>query len=349
MKPSLPFAVVLVVLARLCLSAVPAPLQSAGKNDGERLKVLVDKPARQTGAMADLTAGPTAELVARTGVSQTTLHSLRRYQVLVEGEIEPYVAALIDVDYQGKTIRLGMSRTPAGVNHKAHAFDDYGKVIAELEPFLKQFCGPAGVGVTLLSKGSVADVIVRRATLLAMDKAPAAKDDKVAWVLLRHQQLMQGMGTRFEALRAVDADSGGAGGSLRGALRELSDQVAAVSDFVGQLIAVTKPKSVGQYRKFIGETEKHVEAAIVAVEADKREAAQKIIKDDLKFSCSRCHGWDGNEWKKPLEGAFGRLRTEAGLGMGVFVVGIDVQAAGLPEDRAQQLATAVKTLLLAAR
>ena len=314
-----------------------------GKGDGARIESLFDEPTRDVRSLQGLTAGPTAELVAGSGISLEATRTLRRYHVNVDGELGDYTVAFLDVEMpRVGAIRVGTAMSPKGRVRAAHAFDDYGKVLEQYEPFLKQFVGPRGLRPSEKAGRPIGDVINDRDRILLSDDPPKARDDKRAWTLVRHHSMMWELENRFVALQNARSDGDG----LRGPLRDVDEQLAALHAFATHLKSVMKPKGVGQYRKKLAELRELGDKATELVERERRDDAAKLIKGDMKLSCGRCHGSDQNQWRKPLEGKLREMRESIGFGPGNFLVGLDVRPVDLPDDEAQMLANTVKGLLI---
>lgn len=316
-----------------------------GKGDGERIHHLLGAEVRDIRSLPGLTASPKALLISRAGIATTVLDTLRRYAANLPDQLGDTQIALLTIDFRGKPVRLGAALDPKGALLGLHAYDDFGDVIEEVEPFLSAFRGAGGVRLTDTSAKPIGEVIEARDAILGTPEPPKDKEGRAAWVLLRHHQLMWKLGSGFETLLAARE----AGGAMRQELTTLRETIAEVSEFTTHLRQVMKVKSMMKYRELLAELDARAEDALRAVDAEDREAAAKIASGNMKLACSRCHGYDGNEWRKPFESELRRQRVDAGFGVGSFVVGVDVRPTGLDEDDAQAFASAVKAVLLVAR
>lgn len=332
----------------LLLALFPAVLFAPGlgsKGDGERIANLLGKKPKQVEVLQDLKPAAAAELVARSGVSSDVIPELRGYAVQVEGDLARWKLGFVDASWKGKPVRVGAALNGDGVLQKLGAFDEFGKPLAEVDPFLVQFRGPYGVVLTAASNQPMGDAIQLRDKVLAATSPPPKPDEKKKWTLLRHRLLMRELGDRYDALNTAREQKEG----VAPAARAVAEQLAAVDEFATHLKAILKPKDVGEYKKLgaaVAEGAAKVEQAALAGDAA---LADKLVKTEVKLGCGKCHGWDANAWKKPLEGAFRAERESAGLIDGAFVVDLDVKRAGLDPEDAQAMASAVKAALLRAK
>ncbi len=337
-------AALLLALAGPSFLGLATTSPEAGQKDGERLKHLIPKGVKQVQSLPALSAQPTARLIARAGVTTAQLESIRQYQVEMTGEMKPTRVAFIDVDWGGKPARIGVGATPTGGLIGPLAFDEYGKAIDDFEPMLQQFRGHGGVTLTEASLAPIGDTLKRRDDAIAATRPPPKPAERKAWTMFHHLKLMRRAGQLHEQLQAARE----AGEPMRSHLRELSDHFDEVDRFATNLKVVAQPKEIGEYRKFIDELQGHAENALRLVDEGSAEEAEKIVKAKVKTSCGKCHGWDGNHWRKPFEGVMRAEREASGWGNGSFVIGVDLAARGFEESDAQQVACAVKAGMLMA-
>ncbi|MBI4880530.1 MAG: hypothetical protein HY812_12850 [Planctomycetes bacterium] len=334
-------------IAIVSVSACFTPLllpQDAGKGDGERLKRLIPAAIQKVEVHPELTALPTAKLVARSGLDSTTMPSLRRYRAHVAGDPRPTEAAFLDLTLRGKKYRLGAAVSPEKGVLGPTLFDDFGKPVADLDRFLSQFKGEGAVRLTDASREPVGDAVKLRDEVLSQDEPPAKKDARTRWVLLRHHLAMRAVAEHDGRVQEA-AQSGEA---LAGPLRELLASMEQLREFSAHLKLVFEPKEVGQYRAFTDEGHALAVKAQALAEEGKREEALAVVRGDLAMSCGRCHGWQENHWKKPLGEAMRAQLEQAGFKHGYFVVDMDVRRVDLDAESAQQVASAVKAALLLA-
>lgn len=325
--------------AALLLSIGAAP----GDKDGERIKRLVDKPGAKINSLADLTTAAQSKLIARTGIGQDTLKSIRRYQADAGGSI--YKIVLLDVSWRGKPLRLGVSTAPEGHLYRSGVFDDFGKAITDFDPYLAQFSGQDGLALNAASNEDIGPIIKKRDAILKSGKPPVKPADKKTWALLKHTHLMWGLDSAFAHVETAREK----GAPLLGSLKELDKEAEKIEEFSDQLRAVLQPKTLGSYREMLKELRKNTADAIALEEKGDAVEAAKIAKGRLKMDCGKCHGSDQNEFKSPLQSYFRDLRRSAGFASGVFLVDIDLRAKEMTPEEAQTLASAVKACLLSAR
>jgi len=328
----------LLVLSFVLLSG-PGP-----RNDGERLRDITGTEANDGAVLPELLPNARAQLVSRTGVPMDVLDDIRCYRLPAADDAGMFRVAFIDANWNGREVRVGAALDPSGGIRRVAAFDEYGKVIEALEPFLSQFQGRFGLRLTDASDDPIGYAIGLRDEILAQEKPPRKKDERKRWVMLQHRLLMwesDDLLAAFEQARTEDE-------TLAPHVRRIGDHLDELDTFASHLKSVMTAKDVGSYRGFVEEFRGDLDAATVQLEKDPERGA-KLAKTKIKMGCGKCHGWDGNEWRKPLQGAFRDEREELGIEDGVFVVDIDVRTAGLRDDDAQALASAVKAALIAAR
>lgn len=335
------------IVATLALALVPV-LPESGAKDGERIKALLGKSGAKIGSLEALTAAPAATLIARSGITREMLDTMRRYQAEAPGESGPIGLALLDVPlgglWAGKPVRLGVALAASGEMKAVHCFDDFGKVIQDFEPFLRQF-GPDGVALNEASNEAIGDVVKRRDAVAGADKPPVKPQEKKTWTLYRHSLRMKAIGEHFQAA----SEAGAAGKPLAEPLAALDSDFAALDEFAGYLRAVMEPKTVGQYREQLKALRTDLKQASDLATKGENESAAKLLAGKLKLDCGKCHGFDANEWKRPFETELRRQREAAGFKSGVFVIDVDVRKVGFEIADAQMLAGAVKAACLACR
>ncbi len=337
----------------VALAAVAVIAGSAGSGfcwlgapkDGERLRTLLGGKTGKTGQLPELTAQPTGLLLSRTGIQTDVLKGLSRYDVEAPGETSVVHAAFIDFTWRGRQLRLGALAQGPGLPRALTAFDDFGKPVPELDPFLKQFKVADGVLITDGSLAPIGDAMKLRDSIVKQKDPPAKPQEYEKWALFRHKLLMWQMDDVASRAIGQDADSA----NLAGALAALVKQTDLTNEFATHLKTVMKPKDVGQYRKMLANLKAGAEEARAAADAGKLDDAAKIAKAKVKTACAQCHGSDANDWKKPLKGAIRARREEVGFANGAFVVDYDVRRGDLPADEAQTIASAVKAVLLLAQ
>ena len=316
-----------------------------GKKDGERIKRLLGgRKIRTVQSLPGLTAQPMGRLIARTGIPTTVMTTIRRYEVDVEGELYPMTVALLDVSCASGKGRLGVGATRDGEVAGPTLFDDFGKEMDDLDGILEQFRGHKGVRLTEASLDPVGDVMTRRDEILAQEKAPTKKAEKKEWALFRHYRRMWEIEEIHETLQRARAEKT----SMREPLRRLEEKMMELKPFASNLKGPLQPKDVGQYRKFVDEMLGSIEKAKLLVDKGNQVAASKVVKASIKITCGKCHGWDKNKLKKPLEGIVRDQREALGFRPGVFVVGVDLEARDLEPADAQLVASTVKAAMLLA-
>ena len=334
--------VVLGLVAVAGLSAAAAV--EAGKGDGERLKRLFDRPIKSVQSLRGLTAQPSARLVVRTGLPREALPTIRLYGVVLEREVVPARTAFMDLPWKGKTARMGYSVTSQGGVHGPRAFDEFGKPLTDLDPFLSQFRGHEAVRLSEGSTRPIGEVVQLREEMLAQKKAPPKQSLRAQWALIRHHLLMFEAERLLENLeRAAHAEQ-----PLRQPLAELLDHALLMSQFSSNLKAVLEPKEVGQYRQFMAALETEAtQAQELLSEGDAGEARERVATQ-LRQACVKCHDWEQNQWQRSFREGLRDELDLVGFGRGSFVVDVDVKLLDLDRDRAQAVAGVVKAVMLLA-
>lgn len=337
-----------VAVAASLVSVPPVSARAAaepGAKDGERIKRLLDgRTIRGVGVLPGLTAQPSGRLVARTAVPTTALPSLRRYQVQVEGELHPVTVAFLDLEWSEGEGRLGVAATRGGELLGPTLFDEYGKEMDDLEDVLAQYRGQAGVRLTEASLQPVGDVMTRRDEMLATEDPPPKADAREVWALFHHHRRMWELDAAHEALQRAREE----GASMREPLERVEEHLVGLDGFATHLKTVLEPKEVGRYRRFLDEMVAATDKARVLIDKGNQEAASKLVKGKVKLGCGRCHGWDENQWRRPLEDAVRDRREAAGWRTGSFVVGVDLRPTRFEQADAQLVASTVKALMLLA-
>lgn len=343
MKPN-PNPLLLLLLVVAAPAATAALEGDPGAKDGERIQRLVPDPIAQVRSQPGLTAQPTSRLLARTALPFESLGTIRRYDVDVETDRELRRVAFLDVECDGETVRIGVGAAANGALLGPTAFDAYGKPVAALEPFLAQFRGHGGLVLTAASTEPIGDAVRLKDELLAMEKAPLKPAERKRWALFRHLRLMRESGRLHDALQEARQQ----GEPLGPPLRALASQIEATRSFSANLKSALAAKDLGRYRALNDELAAAVAEALRLTQEGNVEAAAKVVKGKVNTSCSRCHGFDDNAWRKPFEGALRAEREQTGIRAGSFIVDVDVERNGLNKDDAQRLASAVKAGMLLA-
>jgi len=334
----------LALASGLALLAAAPSILDAGKNDGERLKRLFDRPIKSVQSLQGLTAQPSARLVARTGMPNSALSTVRLYAVLLEREVIPARTAFLDLPWKGKPARLGYAVTSQGGVFGPKAFDEYGKPLTDLDPFLAQFRGQDAVRLTEASTRPIGEVIKLREDVLAESTPPPKHSLRTRWALVRHHLLM------FEAERLLQNLKRAARNEqpLRRPLEELTEFTSQLHQFATHLKVVLEPKEVGQYRRFLTALETEANKASELVSKGDAEGARELVTTEVERTCVECHDWKENHWNRPFGDALRDELDQVGFARGSFVLEADVRRNGLDPERAQDVASVVKAIMLLA-
>ncbi|HET6201947.1 MAG TPA: hypothetical protein VFI25_03995 [Planctomycetota bacterium] len=277
-------------------------------------------------------------VVVRGAAAPAPAIEVYRTRAKVEDEPRDLRVALVPAKGPKGGFRLAVAVDGEGIVRAAKALGDAGG--AGSDKFLSQFLGEWAT--------AHAGAATPRPLSALEEKRNAAKGEGPEAKKLRTLFALRGLMVEDQA--AADAIEQALGkkeaASAVPHAKRIAENLGKIAALGADLPPILEGKEVASFVEFAEATRKVAEELVQALEKGDAARATNLSSTALQQSCARCHGFDDHRYRKPLTSAFEKLREEAGIGSGYFVVGHDVVPVPGEEAASQAAAFAVKEAIL---
>ncbi|HKB16895.1 MAG TPA: hypothetical protein VKF62_12580 [Planctomycetota bacterium] len=327
------------ILALLALLPSDPP-RSRGEVDVQALFPDAKETRPIEAKLSEADRAAVARAVGRDPAAPAPAIEMYRTRASVEEEPKDLRVAIVSASGAGGEFRVALAVDPAGDLQAAKVIGEAGA--AGSEKFLSQFLGPFPTAHATGATAMPLSVLEEKRSASKGD-GPDAKKLRTLFALL---DLMRDNQASSDALETAIEGRDWAGSAPHA--RRLSENLARLASIGPDLPPLLEGKEVETFLQLAEGARKAAGDLAEALEKGEGKRAADL-STSLQQACARCHGWDAHRHKRPLMNAFERVREEAGIGTGHFVVGHDVTPAAGAEDASQAVAFAIKEGLLLLR